>query len=195
MCAAGNVLRHLNPLLDVVLVLSNEIADEAVIDHLGTVEVGQEKPDEQTKTDPVPVWNEVEDEAEESLGDVENTVHHPVGEPDFVVITTIVAFNGTDGVHGGVEDSDRGDEDSPSLHQHQDQERDRADTSKNESRVDISLGAEVNEDWYHSGIWVQNGRILLKSFLDFVHRVGCERVQNLIISTNFLEFSNSSNLH
>ena len=154
-----------------ILVVGDQAADESVINGLGTVEVGEEKPDEEGEADPVPVGNEVEDEAEEGLSDVEDTEDHPVGEPNLVVITTIVAFDGTNGVHSRVQDSDGCDEDSPSLEDHEDEEGDGAGTSKDESWVDVSLRAEVNENWDHSGVWVQNSRVLLKSFLDFVHCV------------------------
>ena len=63
----GGARGHLDPLLDMILVVGDQAADESVINGLGTVEVGEEKPDEEGEADPVPVGNEVEDEAEEGL--------------------------------------------------------------------------------------------------------------------------------
>jgi len=64
---------------DLVLVLREEIANEAFVDNLGTVELGQQQEDEESKPDPFPVGDEVENEAEEGLEHVEDAEDHPVG--------------------------------------------------------------------------------------------------------------------
>ena len=75
-----------------MLVILDKSRDESLVDNLGSVEVGQKKPDKEGKSKPVPVGDEVENEAEEGLSDIEDTKDHPVSEPDLVIDTTIVGL-------------------------------------------------------------------------------------------------------
>ena len=46
-----------------VLVLTDERLDDIIVDMLCSIEVRQEEPDEKTQADPIPVRDEVENEA------------------------------------------------------------------------------------------------------------------------------------
>lgn len=147
------------------------MANESIVESLCTIEVWKEEPDEETQADPVPVWDEVEDETEEGLNNSEAAEDHPVGEPDFVVIATIITLDRSDRMHGWVQDSHRGDEDSPTLEDHEDQQSDGSSSRENKARVHVSLRANIDEGLTHGGVWVQDSRVLLKSFLYFIHCV------------------------
>lgn len=60
--------------------------DYTSVDDLGTIELGNKKPDEEGETKPVPVGDEVENESKEGLGHLKGAIDHPVGEPLLVIL-------------------------------------------------------------------------------------------------------------
>lgn len=63
-----------------------KLLDHIIVDDLGTIELGNKKPDEESETKPVQVGDEVEDETKEGLGNLKGTIDHPVGEPLLVIL-------------------------------------------------------------------------------------------------------------
>lgn len=82
----GDVLNLGDPVLDQIFVCAEEWLEDVAVDPEGSVEVGEEKPDEESESEPAPVWDDPEDETEEGLKNVEETEDHPVREPSLVII-------------------------------------------------------------------------------------------------------------
>lgn len=79
---------------------------ELVVEELGSVEPEREEaPDQEDALEHPVERDEGEDEIREELDDAEGCEHHPVGEPDRVVLL-VPALDGQDGSVGGVDESD-----------------------------------------------------------------------------------------
>ena len=66
-CFSSSGTHFFDPALDQVLVFNKNLADNRIIEDFSAVELGQEKPYKKQHAHPVPVRDEVKDEADESL--------------------------------------------------------------------------------------------------------------------------------
>ena len=85
----------LDQVLNFVLVVRKQRLHNFVVEDLGSIEIGEEEPDEEEEADPVPVWNEIQEEADVSLKRNERAEYHPVSQPRFVVVAGF-GLNGSD---------------------------------------------------------------------------------------------------
>ena len=95
--------------------LTDEWGKNVIVDLGGSSSL--QEPDEESDSDVVPVWHEVENETQESLEEVEGGEHHPVGEPYFVVLL-VLGLDRSDAVDRGENDRVGRYEDCPSLEKH-----------------------------------------------------------------------------
>lgn len=107
---------------------------------LGTVEANH--PDEETKSDVAPVWDEVENEAEEGLNDVEGTNNHPVAEP-LLVIVLFFGLDSTDGADAWVENGVGRDSNLNTVEDEHEESEDSDNTGNEETWVHVHLLGSV----------------------------------------------------
>jgi len=80
-------------------------SDELVVDELGSVEApGKEAPDEEDALEEPVEGDEGDQEVGEELDDAQRREHHPVGQPEGVVVL-VPALDGQDGAVGRVRET------------------------------------------------------------------------------------------
>jgi len=133
----------LDEVLDLVLVIREKRSEHVVVEDGRSIEVWDQEPDEDKQADDVPVWNIVQEKAEEGLDRHEHAEDHPVGEPHLVVSVGL-RVDGKDGFHRGVNHGKRSDQNKPSVHVEHDANADREKEGNWSSWVDSQLLRQVS---------------------------------------------------
>ena len=159
---------HLDEALDLLLIFFQQGTHYFGVHDMGSIEVGEQKPDEEQESDCVPVRNQFEQESNISLKSSERAEHHPVGQPVLVVIA-FWCLDGTDRLERWVEDCECRDKDQRTVHVYSEESCDHSEEKDWCAWVDVHLLCKVVQKVDLSPDRVKDARVLCKLFLDLFH--------------------------